>query len=81
MGSLAGEVRIHVDGSLDPVSSRALADAVNAAAIGGHRVVVDIEDTEGFTSDVVRRLADCARRGALLRFGCERTPAHQRRRN
>ncbi len=61
-------VDIKVRGGLDEMSGHALRDAVEAGILVGLRVTVDIDTTEGFTSDAIRDLAACAHAGALLRF-------------
>jgi anti-anti-sigma regulatory factor len=61
-------VSITVQGQLDDMSGRALRDAVEAALVADGRVVVDLEGSDGFSSQAIRELAACAHRGALLRF-------------
>ena len=74
-------VDIRVRGSLDDMSGRALRDAVEAGVLVGLRVTVDIDMTNGFTSDAIRDLAACAHAGALLRFNPEEEPDLTRLRN
>jgi hypothetical protein len=62
-------VSILVRGELDPPTAEALATAVRRALAAGISPEVEVDASERPSGDVIRVLAECARRGAVLRFG------------
>jgi hypothetical protein len=61
-------VNILVEGALDEPTAHALATAVQSALAAGIAPEVELDASERPNGDVIRVLAECARRGALVRF-------------